>query len=236
MRWIGVVAGLALMAGCTPLPMDGGQALPPYQVSDPGPAMSPAVARSSFATVVRRVQPVAEQMCRERAPGANCDFQISIDNRPGQPANAFQSVDAQGRPVIGFTLALVNDARNADELAFVLGHETAHHIAGHLGRMQQTAMAGAMLGGLIGAMGGFDPEALQQAGAGLGGRVYSKNFELEADALGTDIAVRSGFDPVRGAAFFTRLPDPGDQFLGTHPASAQRLDVVRRRAAQLGAY
>lgn len=234
MRWLGMVAGVALLAACEPLPMeDGGQALPPYQMPDAGPAMSPAVARSAFASVVRQVQPVAERMCRERVSGGNCDFQISIDDRPGQPANAFQSVDAQGRPVIGFTLALVNDARNADELAFVLGHETAHHIAGHLSRQQTTAMAGAMLGGLIGAMGGFDPGALQEAGAGLGGRIYSKDFELEADALGTEIAYRAGYDPIRGAAFFSRLPDPGDRFLGTHPASMQRIDVVRRRMAQL---
>lgn len=237
MRWIGMVMGLALV-GCAPLPEQGGAPLPAYDAPDPGAPMSPAAAQSAFSSVVRRVQPVAEQMCRQRGI-ASCDFQISVDNRPGQPANAFQSVDAQGRPVIGFTLALVNDARNADELAFVLGHETAHHIAGHLNRQQTTAAAGAMIGGLIGALGGFDATAvdtLQQYGAGIGARGYSKSHELEADALGTEIAIRAGFDPVKGAAFFSRLPDPGDRFLGTHPASGQRIDVVRRRAAELRGY
>lgn len=240
MRWIGLLSGFALLGACAPIPAQyGSEQIPVYEAVDSGPPMAPAVARSTFGTVVRRVQPVAERMCRERTQGASCDFQISIDDKPGQPANAYQSVDAQGRPVIGFTQALIADARNADELAFVLGHEAAHHIAGHLNRQQTSAMAGAVLGGLIGSIGGLDAgtiESLQQAGAGLGQRTYSKSHELEADALGTDIAIAAGYDPVRGAAFFSRLPDPGDRFLGTHPASGQRIEVVRRRAQQIRGY
>ena len=57
--------------------------------------------------------------------------------------------------------------------------------------------------------------------------------ELEADALGTIIAHEAGFDPLRGAAFFERIPDPGNQFLGTHPPNAARIETVRRVAASL---
>jgi predicted Zn-dependent protease len=67
----------------------------------------------------------------------------------------------------------------------------------------------------------------------VGARTYSKDFELEADALGTVISMRAGFDPIRGAAFFTRIPDPGNRFLGTHPPNAQRIETVRRVAAGL---
>ena len=59
-------------------------------------------------------------------------------------------------------------------------------------------------------------------------------FELEADELGTVIAVRAGYNPLIGAGFFTKIPDPGDKFLGTHPPNGDRLAVVRRTAAQLG--
>jgi len=72
-----------------------------------------------------------------------------------------------------------------------------------------------------------------QSGAAVGARRFSKEFELEADALGTVIAKRAGYDPVRGAAFFARIPDPGDQFLGTHPPNAERYALVRRVAAGL---
>ena len=84
---------------------------------------------------------------------------------------------------------------------------------------------------------GGSPEAIQNAqqlGAVVGARRYSQEFELEADALGTVIAARAGFDPVRGAQFFFRLPDPGNRILGTHPPNAERVEIVNQTAAALG--
>ena len=74
----------------------------------------------------------------------------------------------------------------------------------------------------------------QEFGAFVGARQYSKDFELEADRLGAEIAYAAGFDPRVGAAFFDRIPDPGDQFLGSHPANADRKRVVAETVAQLG--
>jgi predicted Zn-dependent protease len=180
---------------------------------------------------------VAEAICRERNGfGTNCDLQIVVDPRADLPPNAFQTVDRAGRPIIGFTQALIADARNADEIAFVMGHESAHHIAGHIPRREQSAMAGALVAGVLAQASGADAAAIreiQQLGAEVGARSYSKEFELEADALGAEIALRAGFDPVRGAAFFNRLPDPGDEFLGSHPPNADRIAIVRRTVAGL---
>jgi predicted Zn-dependent protease len=67
----------------------------------------------------------------------------------------------------------------------------------------------------------------------LGLRSYSKTYELQADALGTLIAANAGYDPLRGVAFFTRIPDPGDAFLGTHPPNCRRIKIVREAAASL---
>ena len=67
----------------------------------------------------------------------------------------------------------------------------------------------------------------------MGARSYSKEFELEADALGTVITKKAGFNPLVGAEFFTRIPDPGNRFLGTHPPNAQRIETVRRVNAKL---
>jgi predicted Zn-dependent protease len=160
----------------------------------------------------------------------SCDYQISVDARPGQPPNAYQTLDAAGRPVVAFTAALISDAQNADELAFVMGHETAHHIAGHIPRQRESAATGALLAGVLASLGGADAATIQQVqriGATVGARRFSQEFELEADALGTEIAFKAGFDPLRGALFFDRLPDPGDQFLGSHPPNASRREVVR---------
>ena len=197
---------------------------------------SPEVAAENFVSVVDLVEPVAERICRAEAPGLACDYQIVVDNRPGQPANAFQTVDRAGRPIIAFTVGLIAEARNRDELAFILGHEAAHHIAGHLARQQDSALRGALLGGVLASLGGADAGVVRRAqdiGASVGARAYSKEFELEADALGTVIAYRAGFDPLVGARYFERLDDPGNQFLGTHPPNGQRIETVRRVMAAL---
>ena len=117
-----------------------------------------------------------------------------------------------------------------DELAFVLGHEAAHHIAEHIPRQQQTALTGALVLGVLTAATGGDASAVRNAqdlGGTLGARRYAKDYELEADALGTILAWDAGYDPERGAAFFARIPDPGNQFLGTHPPNARRIETVR---------
>lgn len=204
----------------------------------PDPVLSPQATARNFALVVDRMEPLVEAECRARLPGRNCDFQIVVDTAPGAPPNAYQTLDPSGRPILAFTLALIADARNADELAFVMGHESAHHILNHIGREQQTAAVSGTLTGVLAAALGGDPTAIRAAqdmGAQVGARSYSKEFELEADEMGTILSWNAGFDPERGAAFFTRLPDPGDSFLGTHPASSQRIALVRQTVARLRA-
>lgn len=197
------------------------------------PVVSQNRAARNFLAVVKRVEPIAERACRART-SRNCDFNIVVDSRKGQPSNAYQTLDKSGRPVIAFTSALIADARNQNELAFILGHEAAHHIRGHIPKTQQRAVTGAVLGGLLAAALGAGDLAVQQAqrmGGAVGARSYSKEFELEADQLGTIIAVKSGYDPIIGAAFFTRIPDPGDRFLGSHPPNSQRIQTVRQTVA-----
>lgn len=226
-----LAAGLALLlAGCvqvTPLPAPPPRPAPPATLAPP-PDARRAVA--NFAEVVERMEPVATAECRARAPQRNCDFLIVVDTRPGLPPNAFQTLDRSGRPVIGFTQALIADARNTDELAFIFGHEAGHHIAGHIPRRAEQARTGALIAGALAALTGADDTTVQRV-AGIGGEIvarrFAPDFELEADRYGTLLAWSAGFDPVRGAAFFERIPDPGNAFLATHPPNAQRQGVVR---------
>lgn len=232
MRWLAVSA-LVLLTGCEVTAISPAAPTPPAApLATAAPErLPPADAVANFAAVVRNVEPVAERVCREQTPSQNCDFLIVVDRDRQSPPNAFQTVDRQGRPVVGFTLALIADARNRDELAFILGHEAAHHIAGHISRGQQAAQAGAVLAGVLASIGGADPtivETAQNVGAQVGVRSFAKDFELEADARGAQIAEAAGYDAVRGAAYFTRIPDPSNRFLGTHPPNAERIDTVRR--------
>ncbi|MFU8779240.1 MAG: M48 family metallopeptidase, partial [Roseovarius sp.] len=209
MRWISVL-GLFAVVGCVDVVAQGPVSQPAPPAAARPKATTPTRAQvEQFIAVVQRVEPVAERECRTRAPRANCDFRIVVDDRPGQPPNAYQTLDRNGQPILAFTLPLIAQVRNRDELAFVMGHEAAHHISGHIPRQQQNAAAGAILLGGLATISGASQTVVDQAvdiGAGVGARSYSKNFELEADALGTVITHRAGFNPVKGAEFFTQIP------------------------------
>lgn len=230
------VAILALMAlgAC----VQAGPAEPPLAVAAPQAFSVPVSEVNSFAAVVQRVEPVAEAYCRHLNIASRCVFRIAIDDRPKVPANAYQTVDDQDRPIIAFTAALLTQAHNADELAFIMGHEAAHHILGHLPKQEQSALTGALLAGVMAKSAGateVEVRKAQQAGATVAARIYSKDFELQADALGAEIALAAGYDPIRGAAYFDRLPDPGDQFLASHPGNSQRKVLVASTVRQLRA-
>jgi predicted Zn-dependent protease len=222
-----IIAALALSA-CTVAPVPVVTAPPPVVQS------TARITPAQFNAVVARMQPVSTQVCRERAPQLDCNFIVVLDDRPGQAPNAFHTRDERGRPIIAFTLALLRDLRSEDELALIFGHEAAHHIADHLPRIQRQAMTGALIGGLVAAVTGADQATAQQlvnASATVGARRYSQPFELEADRLGTLIALRAGYDALNGAQIFRRIPDPGNQFLGTHPPNPARLAEIERTVA-----
>lgn len=226
-------AALSILAGCVTLDTGGTTSSePPAATRSTGGGVS----LSAFRSVQSRVEPIAEQICRNRTNGVNCDFRIVIDERRGLPPNAFQTLDKSGRPILGFTASLIADVRNTDEIAFIMGHEAAHHIAGHIPESQQRALEGAIVGTVLAGILGGDAATIETAGrvgGNVGARRFSKSFELEADSLGTIIAHRSGFNPVRGAQYFQRIPDPGNKFLGTHPPNSDRIEIVRRTAARL---
>ena len=234
MKALPILGALTVLIACEPVPTapTAPQQQPTVRTAT-GPKVSTRQAQANFAQVVRRVEPIAERECKARASDLNCDFKIVIDSRQGQAPNAFQTLETGGRPVIGFNTALLAEARNVDELAFIMGHETAHHIRRHLARQQASATGGALLGGFAAAILGAPTDLGQQLGGAVGGRIYSKDNELEADELGTVIAKKAGYNPVLGAQFFARIPDPGDRFLGSHPPNAARIETVRRVNAGL---
>ncbi|MCX8508629.1 MAG: M48 family metalloprotease, partial [Rhodobacteraceae bacterium] len=174
---------LSACGGAVPAP----SAVMEMPLAAPDPVPGPQEAARNFRQVVERMEPLVEAECRARQPQGGCDFQIVVDTSPGAPPNAYQTLDAAGRPVLAFTLALIAEARNADELAFVMGHESAHHILNHIGRERRMAAVGGALTGVLAAALGGDPRAIRAAqdmGVQVGARSYSKRYELEADALG----------------------------------------------------
>lgn len=229
-----------LLAGCVPTP-----SLPPTVPDGPEGVARPVsaaaeagrTAAQTFLSVIATVEPVAEKVCRSRSAEASCNFRFVIDDRPNQPPNAFQTVDGFGRPIIGFTLSLIAQARNADELAFVLGHEAAHHIAGHIAKQHDRVLGDALVAGVQAKAEGKSKEAVKAAAerAALTTILtFSQEYELEADALGAEIALLAGYDPIHGSNFFDHLPEPGNGFRSTHPGNAKRKALVRATVKRLG--
>lgn len=230
MRWL-ALASLFLIAACAEVATTNVNKLPTEKLDTV--RRNPGVAARQFLEVVKTIEPVAERECRRRASGANCDFKIVVDDRLNAPSNAYQFLDKSGRPIVAFTLAMILEAHNPDELAFVMGHEAAHHIRGHLARQNEAAAAAAVVFAGLAVLTGATAQGVESAtelGAAVGARSYSKDYELEADALGTIITMRAGYDPVKGSEFFTRIPDPGNRFLGSHPPNAERRATVLRAA------
>lgn len=212
------------------------------------PAMSDTAALSRHQRVLARVKPVAERFCREETverKGFDCDVQLVVDGAARQ-RNAFQHYE-DGKPTVTFTLPLIRDARNEDEIAFVLGHEFGHHIGQHIEKRRQQMLAGTVIMGVLTAAAQVNAsnanpyrsraDDLQQMqanmalGGAVGGMAYSQTYELEADAIGTVIAERAGYDPVKGARFFARTEaakttDGELSFWGTHPPDEKRLSTV----------
>ncbi|MBO9478979.1 M48 family metalloprotease [Shimia sp. R11_0] len=229
----GVVLQACVSTTTSPTPQPSPQAAPQPKVEK----ISYSQAVSRLAPIKARMEPIVERECKARTTsGTNCDYLISVDKEETKIANAYQTLDKNGRPLIIFTAPLIAETRNAHELAFVMGHEAAHHIGGHIARQQTNASFGALAGGLLIAAAGGDASSVQAAmdlGATVGARSYSKQHELEADSLGTVLTHKSGYDPLIGVNFFERTPDPGNQFLGTHPPNSARINVVRQTAAGL---
>ena len=151
-------------------------------------------------------------------------FRVLNDHRP----NAFALPDGR----IFVTAGLLAFVDNEAQLATVLGHEIAHVVENHtleaIRRSRNSekrnkligAAAGAALGGILGGKKGGAKAAVGAAAAGaaagaviasavngfLRGK-YSRQQEREADLIGAEIAMSSGFDPEEGARLFEKLRD-----------------------------
>jgi len=201
------------------------------------PAADTEVTVATFREISAAIGQEARSQCLRRDSGANCDIRILVDLNPLAPANAFQTLDEDGQPVIIFTRKMIQSVQNADELAFVMGHEAAHHVLGHIPRQRQNAKQSAATFGERARLRGGSEAEIEEArelGAKVGVQAYLKDFELEADQLGTIITYHAGYNPLIGARYFARIPDPGDNFLGSHPPNAQRVQIVQETARTLG--
>lgn len=225
MRFLISLAVLGLLAACTTSTEPVSQDRPGFQA-----VRSAESGLAAYRRVSSRMEPQVEQICRSlhpSKPARFCDFQVNVINDPRQPPNAFQSLGPDGRPVISFNINILRSFNNDDELAFVFAHEAGHQIGQHIERSQANALAGAVLGGLIVAAVGGEAQTGIDIGGSVGGRSYSKKFELQADTIAAHITDRTGYNAKRGAKVYERTRG-SSAFLATHPPSSERITQVAR--------
>jgi predicted Zn-dependent protease len=172
----------------------------------------------------------------------NQTFQITLLNSPS--VNAFALPGGYVYVTRGL-LALANDSA---EVSAVVAHEMAHVTARH-GVARQKKEADAKLASQV------VSEVLQNEEAGrqalIRGKLslaqFSRQQELEADAIGIKALGRSGYDPFAASRFLQSLgaytdfraantnDDMSLDFLATHPAAPQRVELAKNHARLFGA-
>ena len=131
-----------------------------------------------------------------------------------------------------------------DELAAVMGHEISHALLSHqaekLSRTQMQKVgvtAGVLAGALFGVnLGGLASVADSVATVGLQ-LPNSREAEMEADNVGTELAARAGFNPEAAVTLWEKMiqvsKSSTPEWLSTHPNPESRIANMKIRAKQL---
>ncbi len=141
---------------------------------------------------------------------------------------------------------LVLGAESSEEVLGVLAHEIAHVTQRHsLRQLVDTVGVLVLVQMLFGDLSGF-AAVLADGGVRLLTLEFSRDHELEADAVGLDYLLAAGVDPRGMISFFEKLMAEHERrkggagvgveldFLSTHPATADRIEKLSRRLAEVG--
>ena len=130
------------------------------------------------------------------------------------------------------------------EVAGVMGHEIAHVALRH-GTAQATkgerfqlgALAGQVLGAVVGGAAGSIIAQGSQFGLGTYFLKFGREYERQADLLGAQILARAGYDPRQMANMFKTIESQGGgsqpEWLSSHPNPGNRYDAILRESALL---
>lgn len=164
-------------------------------------------------------------------------FQAHNDNEKKleQTANAW----ADGRRIV-VTPALMRETKNEDELAFIVSHEMAHNMMGHVTSGQTNALIGSILGvavdALVASQGVSTGGAFSNMGGNLGQLVYSPAFEQEADYVGLYIMARAGYNIHRAPDYWRRDSIKHEKAIymtTTHPTNPARFISMQKTIAEI---
>jgi predicted Zn-dependent protease len=172
-------------------------------------------------------------------------YRVTLLNSPA--INAF----ALPGGTLYVTRGLIALANDDAELASVLAHEMSHVIARHAAIREQQVRQAMIVSRVISDV-VQDPDlgALALAKNKISLAAFSRDQELEADAMGVGISARAGFDPYGASRFLTTMGRYADlraggtvtgsnkdqvDFISSHPATPERVSLAITNASQYGA-
>ena len=113
------------------------------------------------------------------------------------------------------------------ELQFIIGHELAHNMEGHIEKKTNNSILGTILDIAAGSA-GVNTEGLFGS---IGAQMYSQDFEKEADYVGMYILSRAEIDSSNIENFWRKLAieSPGStiNYNSTHPTSPERWATIK---------
>ncbi|MGI8495431.1 MAG: M48 family metallopeptidase, partial [Pyrinomonadaceae bacterium] len=142
---------------------------------------------------------------------------------------------------------MIEAAKNEGEMAGVMAHELSHVALRH-GTAQATkasnptaqlpAIGGAILGAILGGTAGGAIAQAGQVGSAAIITKYSREYETQADILGSQIMARAGYDPNDLANMFRTIERQSGgsgtpEWLSSHPNPGNRYATIQREAQML---
>jgi len=139
---------------------------------------------------------------------------------------------------------MLEAARTDGQVAGVMAHELSHVILRHgtaqaskAQKFQFGAIAGQILGGIVGGRAGSIIAQGSEFGLGAYFLKYGREYEREADLLGAQLMARAGYDPREMAAMFETIERQGGsrapEWLSSHPNPGNRVAAITREAEML---
>ena len=170
-------------------------------------------------------------------------YRITILNAPA--INAF----ALPGGYLYVTRGLLTLANDSSEVAAVLAHEMAHVTADHAIQRQNKARNAVIVSRVVtDVLDGDSGGQLALASSQRSLASFSRQQELEADAMGVKTIGRAGYDPFAAARFLATMAqfanyrvaagptlEKAPDFLASHPSTPERVDFAARAARQFGA-
>lgn len=139
---------------------------------------------------------------------------------------------------------MIEQARTQGEVASVMAHEISHVALRH-GTAQATkatkyelgTMLGAIVGSIIGGKWGGVVAEGTELGLGTAFLRFGREYERQADLLGSHIMAAAGYDPREMASMFQTIQaqggSGGPEWLSSHPDPGNRYEAITREAELL---